>query len=62
MAAHVSDNTVCCPTGATLAFVAYPQVMSRLPVPQLWSVMFFLMLLTLGLDSLVSLLRMRQKV
>ncbi|KAI0222214.1 Sodium- and chloride-dependent glycine transporter 2 [Lamellibrachia satsuma] len=40
--------------GATLAFVAYPQVMSHLPVPQLWSVLFFLMLLTLGLDSLFA--------
>lgn len=38
--------------GPGLAFIAYPKAISMMPsVPQLWSVAFFLMILTLGLGS-----------
>ncbi|ESP00134.1 hypothetical protein LOTGIDRAFT_141305 [Lottia gigantea] len=47
---HVSDLVR---TGPGLAFIAYPEALATLPVPQLWTVLFFLMLLTTALDSMV---------
>lgn len=40
--------------GSDLAFVTYPAALSLLPFPNLWSIIFFLMLITLGIDTQVS--------
>lgn len=39
--------------GPGLAFVVYPEVLATMPGSWIWSIAFFLMLLTLGLDSSV---------
>ena len=41
--------------GSTLVFIVYPEAIATMPWAPLWSIFFFLMLLTLGLDSSVFL-------
>ncbi|KAI5623797.1 hypothetical protein C0J50_16478, partial [Silurus asotus] len=38
-------------SGPGLAFVAYPQAVALMPLPQLWAVCFFIMIILLGLDT-----------
>uniref|UniRef100_A0A7M5ULG4 Transporter n=1 Tax=Clytia hemisphaerica TaxID=252671 RepID=A0A7M5ULG4_9CNID len=47
---EVDDPTIAT-DGPGLVFIVYPAALATLPQPQIWSVVFFLMLITLGLDS-----------
>ncbi|XP_056334966.1 sodium- and chloride-dependent GABA transporter 2-like [Danio aesculapii] len=38
-------------SGPGLAFIGYPQAVAMMPMPQLWAVCFFIMIILLGLDS-----------
>ena len=40
-------------SGSGLAFVVYPAALSLMPFPQLWSVLFFLMLISVGFGTQV---------
>jgi len=48
--------------GPGLAFIAYPQALSIMPGGPFWAVIFFFMLLTLGLDSQVVILENKIKI
>ena len=41
-------------SGSGLAFVAYPQAVLNIPPPQLWSILFFAMFISIGMSSQVS--------
>ncbi|KAL0978146.1 hypothetical protein UPYG_G00166730 [Umbra pygmaea] len=45
------DVSMVAESGPGLAFIAYPRAVAMMPVPQLWAVCFFVMIIVLGLDS-----------
>ncbi|VEL14238.1 unnamed protein product [Protopolystoma xenopodis] len=49
----VHDVVAVMKQGPGLAFIAYPEALTKLPGSAIWSVIFFFMLITLGLDSQV---------
>jgi SNF family Na+-dependent transporter len=41
--------------GPGLSFIVYPEALSLMPFPWIWCIFFFLMMITIGFGSLLSL-------
>ena len=54
--AHVQNKQIkdVATSGIELAFVAYPGLLSLLDYPHIWSILFFFMLINMGISSAVG--------